>query len=227
MLVAGIPMLDRVAARVLAAGADRLAVNASHLANQVVAHVAGAGWTTGAGAPVETWVSVETTGPLETGGGIARAAGFFRRGRTYLVHNADLLTTVDLAGLVAVQDASSAVATLAVAPARTDRYLVVDDAGLAGWAHGGNERLVRPATGPTHRVDYCGALAGGDALLARLADEPGPAFSVMAPLLDLAATPGRVAAYAGPAGAPFRFLDMGSPDELARAEAAVASGEFT
>lgn len=224
--VGGVPMLDRVARRLLAAGADRVAVNASHLAEQVVGHVAAAGWTTPDGRAAETWVSVETSGPLETGGGIARAAGFFRRDRPILVHNGDLLTTVPLAALAAAQEASDAWATLAVAPARTDRYLVADDAGLAGWARAGEERLVRSAVGPVRRVDFCGVQALSPALLDRLAAEPRAAFSVMDVYLDLAKAPGRVAVLDGPPDAPFAFLDMGTPDELTRAEAAVRAGDF-
>lgn len=224
--VAGVPMLDRVAARVLAAGADRVAVNASHLAGQVVAHVEGAGWATLDGTPVETWVSVETARPLETGGGIARAAGFFRRDRSFLVHNGDLLTTVPLGALVATHETGDAVATLACAPARTDRYLLADTAGLAGWARGGSEHLVREATSAVRRVDFCGVQVLSSALLGRLAQEPESAFSIMTVYLDLACQPGAVAVFEGPPDAPFHFLDMGTPGELARAEAAVRDGHF-
>ncbi len=224
--VGGVPMLDRVVARLLAAGADRVAVNASHLAGQVVDHVASAGWTTPGGRAVETWVSVETSGPLETGGGIARAAGFFGRDRPVLVHNGDLLTTVPLAALAEAQEMGEAWATLAGAPARTDRYLVADDAGLVGWAHGGRERLVRDVVGRVRRVDFCGAQALSTRLLDRLVGEPRAAFSVMDVYLELARTPGRIAVLEGPPEAPFAFLDMGTPDNLARAEAAVAAGTF-
>src|SRR3954462_12862269 len=39
--VAGVPMLERVARRLIAAGADRLIVNTSHLSEQVEAFLAG------------------------------------------------------------------------------------------------------------------------------------------------------------------------------------------
>lgn len=225
--VDGVTMLDRVAARLTAAGADRIAVNASHLAAQVVDHVAAAGWTTPGGAPVETWVSVETSGPLETGGGIARAAGFFRRTGPVFVHNGDLLTTVPLLRLGLAHDANDeASATLACAPARTDRYLLGDDAGLAGWASGGAERLVRETVGALRRVDFCGVQVLSPGLLDVLAREPEAAFSVMTVYLRLAQRPGAVALFEGPPDAPFRFLDMGTPGELARAEAAVRAGRF-
>jgi hypothetical protein len=44
--------------------------------------------------------------------------------------------------------------------------------------------------------------------------------------LRLAKEPGAVALFEGPPEAPLRFLDMGTPDELARAEAAVRAGDF-
>lgn len=224
--VAGVAMLDRVVARVLAAGVDRVAVNASHLAAQVVAHVEAAAWAAPDGRPVETWVSVETGGPLETGGGIARAAGFFRRDRPFLVHNGDLLTTVPLRALVDAHVAGDAVATLACAPARTARPLLADEAGVAGWTHSGEDRLVRETVGAVRRVDFCGVQVLSPALLDRLAREPKPTFSIMTVLLDLARELGAVAVFEGPPSAPFRFLDMGTPGELARAEAAAYAGDF-
>lgn len=224
--VDGIPMLDRVAARVLAAGFDRIAVNASHLADQVVAHVSRAGWSTPAGDAVETWVSVEAAGPLETGGGVARAAGFFRRDQPFLIHNGDILTTVPLDSLRQAHTSGSAVATLAVAPARTHRYLVADDAGLVGWAAHHTERLVRAPQGPLRRVDFCGVHVASPPLLEHLAAQRESVFSIMTVYLELAQRPGQVALFEGPADAPFRFLDMGTPEELARATDAVRTGQL-
>lgn len=226
--VGGVAVLDRVAARVLAAGATRIAVNASHLAAQVVAHVEAAAWATPDGTPVETWVSVETQGPLETGGGVARAAGFFRRdGGPFLVHNGDVLTTVPLDRLVAAQaGAPGAATTLACVPARTDRYLIADADGLLGWAHGGEETVVREPRGEVRRVDYTGVQAASAPLLDALAREPESRFSVVRVWMALARTPGAVRVFLPPDAAPFDFLDTGTHEELARAEQAVADGRF-
>ena len=224
--VAGIPMVDRVAARLIAAGADRIVVNASHLADQVEAHVAAAEWRTPDGRPVETQVSVEDGAPLETGGGIRHAAGFFRRDAPFLVHNGDILTTVDLAALYAAQEASEATATLAVAPARTDRYLLVDDAGLVGYANSGEEWTAREAVGPVRHVDFCGVQACAPRLLDRLDAEPDPTFSIMTVYLDLARSPGQVQVCHGMPGAPNTFLDVGTTERLADAEVAVSAGRF-
>ena len=222
--VDGVPMLERVAQRLLAAGADRLLVNVSYLAEDVEAYVRAAAWRTPDGRPVETVVSDEPDGPLETGGGIKKAAGFFRRDVPFLVHNADILTTVDLAGLVAAQRAGSAIATLAVAPATTDRYLLVDDAGLLGYAYDGEEHTKRDAEGEARRVDFCGAQACAPALLDELEAVEDAKFSVMTTYLRLAAEPGRVAVFESTPTA--RFLDVGTPERLEKAHAAVQAGDF-
>ena len=223
--VADVPMLERVAQRLLAAGADRIVVNVADLGEKVEAYVRAADWRTPSGEPVETVVSHEPDGPYETGGGLKYAAGFFRRTAPFLVHNADILTSVDLAALHARQLATpDALATLAVAPATTDRYLLVDEGGLLGYAYGGEEHTKRDATGEIRRVDFCGAQACAPALLDELAAVEDQTFSVMTTYLRLAQEPGRVLVYEG--DPPNRFLDVGTPERLAEATAAVERGDF-
>ena len=223
--VAGVPMLERVARRLLEAGADRVLVNVAHLGEQVDAHVASADWRDASGEAVETVVSHEPDGPYETGGGMKHAAGFFRREGAFLVHNADILTSVDLGALHARQLGSpDALATLAVAPAKTDRYLLVDEGGLLGYAHGGEEHAGREATGEVRRVDFCGAQACAPALLDELLAVEDQKFSVMTTYLRLAKEPGRVLVHEG--DPPNRFLDVGTPERLEQATEAVERGEF-
>ncbi len=223
--VAEVPMLERVAQRLIASGADRLIVNVSHLGEQVEDYVREAEWKTASGESVESVVSHEPGAPLETGGGIKKAAGFFRRTEPFLVHNADILTSVDLRALWAQQTATpEAFATLAVAPAETDRYLLVDDGGLLGYAYKGEEHTKRDASGEIRRVDFCGAQACAPKLLDELLAVEDDTFSVMTTYLRLAATPGAIRVYEGdPAN---RFLDVGTPERLEEASGAVARGEF-
>lgn len=223
--VAGVPMLERVARRLLAAGADRIVVNVAHLGEKVEGYVRSADWRTEAGEPVEVIVSHEPDGPYETGGGIKHALGFFRRTGPFLVHNADILTTVDLAALHARQLATpDALATLAGAPAETDRYLLVDDGGLLGYAYSGEEHTKREATGEVRRVDFCGAQACAPALLDELAKVEDQKFSVMTTYLRLAQEPGRVLIYEG--DPPNRFLDVGTAERLVEATDAVERSDF-
>ena len=227
--VDGVPMLERVARRLLDAGADRILINVSHLSEQVVAYVEGADWRTAAGDPVETVVSDEPGGPLETGGGIKKALAFFRRDAPFLVHNADILTDVDLRALWEAQrDADDGrVATLAVAEATTERALLFDDGGLAGYTlDGGEPKPMREAEGPGRVVDFCGVQACGPALLDRIEARDEAKFSVMDVYLGLARDGSRVVAFDGTDATPNRFLDVGTLERLETANAIVAAGDF-
>src|SRR5688572_10943827 len=97
--VGGVPILDRVAERIVAAGASRIVVNVSPHADLIRAHIGSrSGWG------VEVLVSDEPDGPLETGGGILHAASLFRRAGPILVHNADILTDLSLEDLRGAHD---------------------------------------------------------------------------------------------------------------------------
>lgn len=227
--VDGVPMLERVARRLLDAGADRILVNVSHLAKQVEDYVQAADWRTPAGAPVEVVVSDEPDGPLETGGGIKKAAGFFRRDAPFLVHNADILTDVDLGALWHAQrDADDGrLATLAVAPAHTERALLFDAGGLAGYTlDGGEPKRVREAQGEGQMRDFCGVQACAPGLLDVVEAEPEAKFSIMDTYLRQAKAGRRIAAFAGTDARPNRFLDVGTLERLEKANAVVAAGDF-
>jgi hypothetical protein len=75
--VGNVPLLDHALARVAGAGLSDVAVNASYLADQVVAHVGS-----------RAHLSVEPDGPLGTSGGVARLRDWID-GRGVLVGNAD------------------------------------------------------------------------------------------------------------------------------------------
>ena len=227
--VDGVPMLERVARRLLDAGADRILVNVSHLSDQVEAYVAAADWRTAAGEPVEVVVSDEPDGPLETGGGIKKAANFFRRDAPFLVHNADILTDVDLEALWHAQrDADDGrLATLATAPATTDRTLLFDRSGLAGYTlDGGEPKLMRDADGEGQMLDFCGVQACAPALLDAVRQRDEVKFSVMDVYLAQARDGARVASFAGTDARPNRFLDVGTLERLERANTVVGNGDF-
>jgi N-acetyl-alpha-D-muramate 1-phosphate uridylyltransferase len=111
--VGNVPLLDLALDRLAAlglAGPERVAVNASYLADQVVAAVAG-----------RTHVSVEPDGPLGTAGGIGALRGWID-GRGVLVANADAyLDGGDLATLLAGWDGHGT-RLLGVPTAPDDRY---------------------------------------------------------------------------------------------------------
>jgi NDP-sugar pyrophosphorylase family protein len=205
--VGGAPVLDHVARRVVDAGADRIVVNVSPHADLIRDHIRRRG-----GWGVEVHVSEEPDGPLETGGGLLAAAHLFRRDRPILIHNADILTDLDLRSLRGAHD-GEALATLALRPAASDRYLLFDDEGLVGYAFGGEEHRARDPRREERRLDFLGVQVVSPRLL-DLMDETGK-FSIFTPYMRLTRAGERVAAYEA---GPVRWTDIGTPEELASAQ---------
>jgi MurNAc alpha-1-phosphate uridylyltransferase len=209
--VAGTPVIDRVARRVVKAGADRIVVNVSPHAERIQEHIRQRdGWG------VEVQVSVEPDGPLETGGGLLAAAEMFRGDRPILVHNADILTDLDLEALYRQHD-DGELATLAVRPAEADRYLLFDDEGLVGYEYGGEERRARDPVGEERRMDYLGVQVVSPRLLS-LFEETGK-FSIFTPYMRLVAQGERIGAFDADGA---RWDDIGTHEQLAEAQEAWA-----
>ncbi len=206
--IGGEPVLDKVARRVIAAGADRIVVNVSPHADRIREHIdARDGWG------VDVVVSEEPGGPLETGGGLLKAADLFRRDRPILIHNADILTDVDLVALYAAHDEGS-LATMAVRDAESDRYLLFDAEGLVGYAYGGEEHRAREPVGEEHRRDYLGVQVISPRLLDRFEEEGK--FSIFTPYMRLTREGERVAAYEV---GDVRWSDIGTHEQLEEARA--------
>lgn len=204
--VGGEPVLEKVARRVVRAGADRIVVNVSPHADQIRSYIeARGGW----GRDVR--VSEEPDGPLETGGGLLKAAPLFRGDRPILIHNADILTDVDLEALYRAHG-DGALATLATTAASSDRYLLFDDHGLVGFAYGGEETRARTPRGEERRRDFLGVSVVAPRLLA-LMEETGK-FSIFTPLMRLVKEGERVAEFAADGA---RWTDIGTHEQLENA----------
>lgn len=178
--VAGVPMLERVARRVIDAGADRLIVNVHHHAERIVEFIHERD-----GFGVEVRISMEEDEPLETGGGLLAAREHFRMDRTIVIHNTDVLTNFRLRALLEAHDESGALATLAVMQRDKSRALIFDEDGLCGAVDlEGTEATVRPPVGRTEYLGFCGVQAVRPSLIDRI-EERG-IFSIIGPYLRLA-----------------------------------------
>ena len=204
--VAGVPILERVARRLIDAGADRLIVNVHHHAELIAAFIAER-----SGFGVDVHIAREVDAPLETGGGLLNAAALFRGDEPFFLHNVDVLCDADLRALYAAHRASEAVATLAVSERDTARYLLFDDAGLCGrWDARTDTRTdLRPCQGEPRRRAFAGIHVLSPAIF-ELITERG-AFSIMAPYTRLAAAGHRIADFDIGAA---RWLEIGNPDRL-------------
>ena len=127
--VAGKPMLERVILRLKEAGFNEIMVNIHHFGEQIIDFLrAHDNFGT------EIHISDERGMLLDTGGGIKKARPFLDGQEPFLVHNADILTDIDLAGLYRHHLESDAESTLLVSERKTSRYLLFDDDyHLHGW----------------------------------------------------------------------------------------------
>ncbi|MEK7729575.1 MAG: nucleotidyltransferase family protein [candidate division KSB1 bacterium] len=119
----GITLLERAIQHLRSAGVNEIMVNAHHFAPQIAAFLRA---RNNLGLRVE--LSHEEV-LLDTGGGLKKAAWFFDDGQPFFVHNADVLSHLDLARMYRFHVAHHALATLAVKPRATKRQLVFDEAG--------------------------------------------------------------------------------------------------
>jgi NDP-sugar pyrophosphorylase family protein len=125
--VAGRTLLEIVLTRLKAFGVNEVIVNVHHFADMVVEYLARQNF----GMRIEISREEEL---LDTGGGLKKAAWFFQEGSSgndepFLLHNVDVISTIDLSRMVKSHRSSRALATLAVQDRETSRYLLFNDNG--------------------------------------------------------------------------------------------------
>ena len=211
--VAGVPMLQRVLCKLRDAGIDSFVVNVHHFAEQIEAFLAEHDFG------VRVAVSREEGEPLETGGGIRHAAPLLAspEGR-FLVHNADILSDLDIRWLLA-QDDPSSLATLLLTDAPADRYLLFDEAmRLVGWTNvrtGEVKSPYLPDFDPAayRRYSFCGIHIVSDAVFEKMAAWPEKFSIIDFYLQQCADQPIR-----GVVAPDLQLIDIGSPAKLEEAQ---------
>lgn len=129
--VAGIPMLERVILRLKESGFDDITVNIHHFGQQVIDFL-----NTHNNFGIQIHISDERDLLLDTGGAIHKARPFLDGNEPFLVHNADILTDMDLRAFYQHHLGSNAEASLLVSKRNTSRYLLFDQHyQLKGWTN--------------------------------------------------------------------------------------------
>lgn len=211
--IGGVTILERIARRLVAAGADRLIVNAHHHADQIERSAARLSRELG----VDVLVSPEEKEPLDTGGGLAHAEPLFRKGGPFFLHNGDIVTEIDLAALYRAH-CPAHLATLAVARRDSSRNLLFDDQGLYGWENvaTGEGMRCREVVGVAARWPFSGIHVISPRIFERISEKGS--FSIVAVYLRLAAEGERIPPWdAGDA----LWLEIGSPPRLEAARRAL------
>jgi len=157
---------------------------------------------------------------LDTGGGLKNATWFFLQQASlseepFLLHNVDVISTIDLARMVQFHAANKVLATLAVQTRETSRYLLFDDRlQLCGRRFMKDHRTEMVCSSATQEpLAFCGIHVMSPRLLG-LMTEVG-AFSIIATYLRLAALGEKVLAFRADES---YWRDLGSPENLAQAE---------
>lgn len=208
--VGGIPILERVARRLIAAGATRLVVNVHHHADQVRRFIEERD-----GFGVETLISAEEEELLETGGGLLHAARLFRRDRPFILHNGDIMTDLDLRALYDAHDEAGALATVAVMRRATSRHLLFDATRtMCGYSNGitGVREMPRAPVGMVEEMAFCGVHVISPRIFDLIVERG--AFSIIPLYLRLVGAGHRIARFDFTGDV---WVDIGRPEELERA----------
>ncbi len=208
--VAGRTLLEIALKRLRQYGIDEVIVNVHHFAGMIAEYLEA---NENFGMRVE--LSREDA-LLDTGGGLKKAAWFFRDDpdrleEPFILHNVDVISTIDLESILQCHRDHQALATLAVQEHETSRYLLFDeDHQLCGWRSvpAGEEKRVRRAEHP-RALGFTGIHVISPRMLPMMTEEG--TFSIIDTYLNLAARGCRIVAFGADA---YSWRDVGSPDSL-------------
>ena len=219
--VAGRTLLEIAICRLRNVGVREVIVNTHHYADMVADYLRA---HDGFGLRIE--ISREED-LLDTGGGLKKAAHFFLEGNSqepFLLHNVDVISTIDLARMMQFHTEQNALATLAVQDRETSRYLLFDEGGeLCGRRAGrdGKADLVRPARA-TQALAFSGIHVISPQIFSKMKEEG--AFSIIPLYLRLAAEGERVAAFRVDE---YYWRDLGRAENVARAAEDLRDGTYS
>lgn len=125
----GVPLLERVVRRLADAGVERVIVNVHHFPDQIIDFLRSRRFNT------EIVVSDERAYLRDTAGGLKFATPLLGDCQHVLIHNVDIVSTLDLDAMMEAHFRSGADATLAVRSRKTSRYFVFEPETmrLQGW----------------------------------------------------------------------------------------------
>ena len=156
---------------------------------------------------------------LDTGGGLKKAGWFFLEDKNeepFILHNVDVISTIDLTRMVQFHKENQCLATLAVQNRETSRYLLFDkNSDLCGRRLGidGTVELVR-GTRDFNAFAFSGIHVISPRFL-RMLSEDG-VFSIITSYLRIAGTGEKVRAFRADQ---YYWRDLGKPENVTRAEA--------
>jgi NDP-sugar pyrophosphorylase family protein len=207
--VAGKTLLEIALDRLRTFGVREVIVNAHYFAEMIVEYLKA---HDNFGMRIEVSREEEL---LDTGGGLMKAGSFFSDSQEpFILHNVDVISSIDLGQMMRFHTEQAALATLAVQERTTSRYLLFDEAGrLCGRRAGldGRTELARAAES-MQALAFSGIHVISPCIFAKM-KETG-AFSIINAYLRLAAEGEKIAAFRVD-GCSWR--DLGRPESVMEA----------
>jgi NDP-sugar pyrophosphorylase family protein len=212
--VGGRTLLEITLSRLRGFGVREVIVNVHHFADMVVDYLKA---NDDFGMHIE--VSREEV-LLDTGGGLKKAAWFFledsaARDEPFILHNVDVISTIDLARSVQFYREHQALATLAVQERETSRYLLFDEqmrlCGRRAGRDAANE-VVRECAKP-RALAFSGIHVISPRIFEKMTEDG--AFSIISTYLRLAAQGENIFGFRADE---YYWRDLGRSENVARAE---------
>jgi len=185
---------------------------------------------------------------LDTGGGLKKAGAFFTAGgdseEPFILHNVDVISSIDLGRMMRFHSERAALATLAVQDRATSRYLLFGQQGqLCGRRTGGSLKTealtdesrhdearkaedgkvewARPAR-EAHALGFSGIHVVSPKIFAKMEEEG--AFSIIATYMELAAQGEKIIAFRADE---CYWRDLGRPESILEAAQDTANGKYS
>ena len=218
--MAGRTLLEITLSRLNSWGIRDVIVNVHHFADQIVDYLK---------AHKDSVMHIEISREdvlLDTGGGLKKAGWFFLEDSAaadepFILHNVDVLSTIDLRRMVEAHIQKKALATLAVQQRDSSRVLLFDENLRLCGRRAGRDRepeIVCPAA-RLQPLAFCGVHVISPRLL-RMMEDDG-VFSIIDSYLRLAA---RGESILGFSADEYYWRDLGKLEDLTRAKQDVVAG---
>jgi NDP-sugar pyrophosphorylase family protein len=216
--VAGRTMLEIALARLRSFGVGEVIVNTHHFAEKISEYLAA---KANFGMHIEISHEEEL---LDTGGGLKKAAWFFLDDKRpedpglapFILHNVDVISTIDLGRMVGFHNEQGALATLAVQERETSRYLLFDKQLRLCGRLSGHDQQAEFVQSSEQLYAEALAFSGVHVISPRIfgmMTEEGP-FSIITSYLRIAGGKEKIVAFRGDE---YYWRDLGRPENVALA----------
>ncbi len=210
--IAGRTMLEITLTRLRSFGVQDVIINVHHFADLVLQYL-----NAKDNFGMRIAVSQEQV-LLDTGGGLKKAAYFFAASshlaEPFILHNVDVISTIDLRRIVQFHTENQALATLAVQDRETSRYLLFDQQLQLCGRRAGLDRepdLVRSSP-QTQALAFSGIHVISPRLLGMMTEEG--VFSIVTSYLRLAGQGEKIVAFRADE---YYWRDLGKPENVRQA----------